>query len=68
MNGEIGMKIKEIRISEDYETLGITYNDLTFVSDEGHFHICGNNDIEKLLLKALFDYQNRKNKINGGNK
>lgn len=61
MNGEIGIKIKKIVIGRPYVNCveGVV-NDITFVDETGDFlHLCGDNNIAKLLNDALNDYKNK---------
>lgn len=54
MKGELGIKIKEIRITKFREH----NHDLTFYDEDGgFFHICGDNDIEKLLIESLRNFK-----------
>lgn len=54
MKGEIGLKIKEIKIDGFNENI----QDLTIIEDSGDFfHVCGDNNIEKLLIEALIKFK-----------
>lgn len=65
MGGELGINVKEIIIGKPYILDGgkVT-NDISIVSEDGSFlHICGDNNVEKLMEDALTDYKmNRRNK------
>jgi hypothetical protein len=50
INGEIGINISSIKIKNFHdETYEMTLKDI----NGGFFHICGNNNLKKLLEEAL---------------
>lgn len=54
MQGEIGMKIDKITLTEFADFEGNITHDMTITDKEGqHFHIVGDNNLKELLEDAL---------------